>query len=256
VSFTEVKHSAKHALIRVGLYKPARYLNDLLLGREYRAGLKAEADFFRSLIPANSLVFDVGANIGERSEALLKAGMSVVAIEPQPACAAEAIARCGGPDFCLVHSAVGREDGNVTLYLSSVYHTMASMDPSWTEPHGSLVVPQSTLDSLVVKYGLPYYCKIDVEGYELEVLRGLTHRIPLISFEYHLSKIDQAYECIDHLDGYFNISPAEKLELLFDEWPNKTDFLRLFRAEVPERDGFEYGDIWVRAEPQSGDTLC
>jgi 16S rRNA A1518/A1519 N6-dimethyltransferase RsmA/KsgA/DIM1 with predicted DNA glycosylase/AP lyase activity len=42
--------------------------------------------FYSSFIPKNSLVFDVGANIGNRIEPLLKITENIVAVEPQPEC--------------------------------------------------------------------------------------------------------------------------------------------------------------------------
>jgi hypothetical protein len=43
----------------------------------------------------------------------------------------------------------------------------------------------ATLDSLIDEFGVPDYAKIDVEGFDLEVLRGLSRPIPLLSFEYN-----------------------------------------------------------------------
>jgi len=45
-----------------------------------------------------------------------------------------------------------------------------------------------TLDAATIEtFGKPFYCKIDVEGWELDVLKGLSQPIPLISFEFHLN---------------------------------------------------------------------
>ena len=58
-------------------------------------------------------------------------------------------------------------------------------------------VPVLTVDSLISEFGLPYYVKIDVEGYELEVLRGLSTQPPLLSFEFHNAFLRAAFECLD-----------------------------------------------------------
>ena len=64
---------------------------------------------------------------------------------------------------------------------------------------GILKVPVTTMDRLVGIYGVPEFCKIDVEGFEYNVLRGLTQAIPLLSFEYTPERIQPVLDCIDHL---------------------------------------------------------
>ncbi len=67
-----------------------------------------------------------------------------------------------------------------------------------------------SIDSLVAKYGLPYFIKIDVEGYELNVLRGMSRPIPYLSFEVNLPEFrGEGLECIEVLrrldtSGVFN----------------------------------------------------
>ena len=58
------------------------------------------------------------------------------------------------------------------------------------------------LDSLIDEFGVPDYVKIDVEGFDLEVLRGLSRPIALLSFEFNTQPrlIEIAEECISHID--------------------------------------------------------
>ena len=42
----------------------------------------------------------------------------------------------------------------------------------------------TTLDTLVAEYGEPAFCKIDVEGFEVEALKGLSRPLRALSFEY------------------------------------------------------------------------
>jgi 16S rRNA A1518/A1519 N6-dimethyltransferase RsmA/KsgA/DIM1 with predicted DNA glycosylase/AP lyase activity len=41
-------------------------------------------EFYRPFIPKGSLVFDIGANVGEYTQAFLDLGARVVAVEPNP----------------------------------------------------------------------------------------------------------------------------------------------------------------------------
>jgi FkbM family methyltransferase len=44
-------------------------------------------------------------------------------------------------------------------------------------------VETTTLDSLISEYGVPHYLKVDVEGFETSVFRGLHTAISYLSFE-------------------------------------------------------------------------
>ncbi len=50
----------------------------------------------------------------------------------------------------------------------------------------TLQVETITSDKLIDKYGLPFFIKCDTEGYELNVLKGLHHPVPFLSFEFLL----------------------------------------------------------------------
>jgi Methyltransferase FkbM domain len=62
-------------------------------------------------------------------------------------------------------------------------------------------VNTTTLDQLIVRYGLPSFAKIDVEGHEIQVFRGLSQPIPLIVFEANLPVfLTETYQIIDLLE--------------------------------------------------------
>lgn len=251
-----VKKIVKRLSLAIGLYRPARYINDLLTRKHYIHAFRQDIELFTSELPAGSLCFDIGANIGEKSEALLKAGMSVIAIEPQPLCVKEIMARCEKYDkITVVQTAVGAEVGEAELYISDIFHASSSLDKNWTPSHESILVPLTTLDLLIEEFGFPTYCKIDVEGYELNVLKGLTRPISLVSLEYHLIQrdLDKTFECLNYLDKLangeilINMSPAEHFEFTFQQWMSLSEFRQVFPKEFRNKKDFYYGDIWVRS---------
>jgi FkbM family methyltransferase len=88
------------------------------------------------------------------------------------------------------------------------------------------LVAATTLDDLIAEYGTPELIKIDVEGYEAEVLKGLSQRVPKICFEWNEEMDSQLWESLDLLreldytqfgvSGYFvEEEPPEKLS--YDE---------------------------------------
>lgn len=248
MGFMRTKATAR----RLGLYRVARWVHLHTLNRARLRQMKEDLAYYRQCVPEGSLCFDVGANYGDKSEVFLKLGARVIAFEPQPDCMAELRARLGAHSrLVTIAAAVGSEPGHGTLFLDS-YTPASSLVKGWQGAVvGTVDVPITTLDAAIAVHGLPHFCKIDVEGYELEVLKGLSHPIPIISFEYHLrDDAQKALACIDRLSQFgaieLNVSPAEKAVFAREEWWNLADFTRFFRNDLPKREGYEYGDIFVK----------
>jgi len=99
---------------------------------------------------------------------------------------------------------------------------------------------------MIKAYGRPTLVKIDVEGLEYEVLKGLTEPVPYLSFEFAGEFIDNAKKCIDYLlllgKAQFNVSLEEKCEFLFNDW---VDHAELFKKIESFNDPLLWGDIYV-----------
>jgi len=250
MSYEAVKGVAR----TVGLYRAARWVHRHVLDRTALQAFRDEVAFYRGVLPAQALCFDVGANYGAKTEALLRTGARVVAFEPQPDCMAELQSRIGSEArLTPVRAAVGSAEGSMTLYVSG-HRSNSSLVRNWEnkEVVDAITVDVTTLDRAIDRYGVPHYCKIDVEGYELEVLKGLNRRIPLISFEYHQrgDGIERALACLEHLARLgslqVNVTQSERLTFARDGWWAKEDFREFFQQALPSIPGYHYGDIFVR----------
>lgn len=131
------------------------------------------------------LVFDIGANKGSKTQELLELGARVIAVEPQ-----ENIKNADYGTATVIYTCISDHDGTVDFFISPM-SPISSCKKDWnkTGPYKFDWVRQETqpcrtIDSLIREFGKPFYIKIDVEGYEDYVLKGLTEPIPYISFEY------------------------------------------------------------------------
>lgn len=252
----EIKKKVKKSTLDIGIYRPVRNLSDFFTNRVRRQQIKRDTLFYKELLKPNSLCFDVGANTGEKTFALLKAGMRVVAFEPQVECAREIEARCYDyrDKLEIVQAGVGAAEGTAKLYVKDL-SVITSFDKDWEGTVTETVeVPITTLKDSIAKFGQPDYCKIDVEGWEVEVLSGLDVLIPLITLEYNLSEkgLANTQKCLDLLTELsseallINISPLEDYRLEFETWYNMDQFSSVFPSKFIDRENFSFGDLWIR----------
>ncbi len=203
-----------HNLARLGLH-------GLGVGLPPSPERSGETYFLQQLFRSEScaLALDVGANVGDYTAALLGFGVGrVVAFEPVPA-SAEAVARrfASDPRVTLVREAVGESDERILLNVPSDSETsvLASRGSGasafTTAPLNRIEVPMVTLDTAVRRLGgEPDFLKIDVEGFEPEVLAGARDLIASgslkavqIEFSYHhLLRGTTLLTFEAHLPGY------------------------------------------------------
>lgn len=182
-----------------------------------------------SLVPGD-LVFDIGAHVGNKSEWFLERGLEVICVEPQPAMIQILRDRfASNPSATVVGKGVGSARGILQMSIATRSPVLSTFAEHWKHGRFSDVQWDSRadveiilLDDLIHQFGVPRYCKIDVEGYELEVIRGLSNRVGIISFEFTSEFMSQALLVTERLIslGYrrFNISLAESETYYFPQW--------------------------------------
>lgn len=128
-----------------------------------------ETEFIVNTALANpGLVLDIGANIGCISQALVSAGVNVEAFEPQPAVYELLVKNC--PTIRAHNVGLGSKAG--VCYMPRVDYSKEGNFGGLgiDNRNGTLPIEVRTLDSY--GYDNVSFIKIDVEGYEEEVLRG------------------------------------------------------------------------------------
>jgi len=190
---------------------------------------------YGSLVRPGDLVFDIGAHVGDRVAAFRRLGARVVALEPQPG-PARALRRLYGrdPDVRLVASAAGDAEGEIILHVNSANPTVSTASPAFIDAADgaqgwegqawdrAVTVRCRTLDGLAAEHGRPAFVKIDVEGFEDRVLRGLSQPVPALSFEFTTIARDVAARCLERLAELgpyrFDVALGETQRLVFGTW--------------------------------------
>lgn len=247
-------------LMRTGIYYRLRasrlYRLYLVANRNWRAirDLDREKKFYRSILDGfrrGDLIFDVGPNQGDRTEVFFKIGARVVAIDPDATVGTilrqrflsyrlkplpvtivgKAVASRCGTEAMLVSG-----PGSLVNTLSSkgaLDYALADEDLDQVE---KTTVETTTLDELVERYGVPALIKIDVVGFELEVLQGLSRAVPCISFEIKLPSFRQELlRCVETLgklspQGRFNYTWDRRNGLALKTWVDASRFLSVLEG--------------------------
>ncbi|MTI44096.1 FkbM family methyltransferase [Roseibium hamelinense] len=188
---------------------------------------------YKRFLGPGTLAFDIGSHVGDRIGAFRRCGARVVAVEPQPL-PFRALQIIHGRDasVSLVQAACGAKPGLLTLSVNSRNPTVSTASQAFTKAaegaHGwrgqvwddQIEVPCVTLDQLIASNGIPDFVKIDVEGFEPDVLRGLSHAVSALSFEFTTIQRGLVKECCLLLEGLgpyrFNIALGESQRFEFE----------------------------------------
>lgn len=233
--------------------------------RQSLAASRQEEDFYRGLLVGlrrNDLIFDVGSNVGAKSDLFLRLGARVVAIEPDEA--NQVILRdrflryrLNPRPVVIVGKAVSDKAGTEKMWIDGPGSAVNTLNRRWADHlkenstsfkhqhyglsfSSSKSVETTTLEDLMRAYGTPFFVKIDVEGYELNVLKGMGRPVPFLSFEINLSALrNEGIECAKVLgdlkpDSYFNYTPDCCSGLVLREWLRPEEFYTVLESCTDE----------------------
>lgn len=258
-----IKQVGQSLLKRTGLYERARssFLYDLYWKASDSILIEkreAEIDFFRRTLAGfrkGDLIFDVGANQGYKSDVFLRLGARVIAVDPDQE-NQEVLRqrfrhlRVRKKPVTIVGKAVSDRAGSETLWVDQAGSAKNTLNRKWVESlrqdevrfgeklefAQQVSVETVTLDQLIEFCGRPFYIKIDVEGHEPQVLRGLSSPVPYVSFEVNLPEFfEEAVECVERLASLqsgseFNYTVDCVGQMTLSQWLPASAFLESFRS--------------------------
>lgn len=244
---THLKWRLKSSFIRDAYWAVAH--------RERLESLRQEVHFYNSVLAGfdqGDLIFDIGANNGAKTEVFLRLGARVIAVEPDDTCSKTLQDRflkyrIYPRPVSIVTRAVSNRVAFEEMLIDGPASAVNTMSQKWAESlrknkesfaheHFGLeftqtkLVQTTTLEELMAKHGVPFFVKIDVEGHELNALRGLHQAVPYLSFEVNLPEFrPEGLECIGMLkelahNGRFNYSSDCARGLALENWVMADEF--------------------------------
>jgi FkbM family methyltransferase len=224
----------KYSEFGLSLWRRFAPENDAIIHREdafYEILLKP-------LRSPDSVVFDIGANFGWTAKTFLRFSKKVVALEPDSFCQEVLANRFkGSKSLTIVPKAVSESEGAKAFLVQGEGSALNTFSEKWKDAlednffkdtylftQKKVEVQTTTLDQLIAQYGLPSFAKIDVEGHEIQVFRGLSQPIPLIVFEANLpvflSETLQIVELLEKMDSQVQFRYSDNFQ---DNMPQFVD---------------------------------
>ena len=258
-----LKSQVQSLLVRAGLYHRLKmsFLYDFywqFADKKLVAARAREVQFYQALLQGfrpGDLIFDVGANQGHKTDIFLRLGAKVVAVEPDES--NQRILRklflrlrLRKKPVVVLGSALAEKNGVETMWIDQPGSAKNTLNQKWVETlrrdesrFGERLafteqkqVSTTTLDDLIAEHGVPFFVKIDVEGAEPSVLRGLHRPVPYLSFEVNLPEFgSEGLECIELLsrvapNGTFNWAVDCQRGFALTRWLKAGEFKSAFEA--------------------------
>lgn len=162
-------------------------------------------------MPDADLIMDVGMHLGEDAEFYLLKGFRVIGIEANPELCEKVRKRLARfvetGQLVIVDRAIAESPGRVKFFVNERNSVWGTVNPSWAErnrrqhnaPSREITVDAVTFGSILSRYGIPYYLKIDIEGSDDLCLRALCSesvRPMFVSIETSILSFDALFEQI------------------------------------------------------------
>ena len=199
--------------------------------------LDEELTFYSKLLRSKRLIFDIGANHGDKTAAFSLISKKVVALEPDCSNFSFLSSRFyNNLKVTVVNKAISSKTGTATFFINNPGSGLNTIDQKRQDEmqfKNSYEVKTTTIDLLISEFGKPDFIKIDVEGHELEVLKGLNSSIQTIVFEANLpGAISSTIECIELINSLttkYTFNYGYDVGLESEIWLNKKEIIEIVK---------------------------
>jgi FkbM family methyltransferase len=178
------------------------------------------------------MIFDIGANIGEWTIANINNYDKIIAVEAVPYTFNKLKQNIQNENVICINYAICNNNNNDIVFYQGENDCLSSINKDWlvspssrfyNQPFKEIICKTTTIDNLILTYGLPEMIKIDVEGGEYECISSLTQKVDLLCFEWASELNDVTFKCLDYL-----------LELGFSEFYLQNEDKYTFRPLITD----------------------
>jgi FkbM family methyltransferase len=222
------------------------------VGRKHKKMLA----FYNQYLSPGNVCFDIGAHTGEVSSVLLRLKCKVIGFEPLDSCEPKLtqLAMLNKEHFIYHKAAVSNQKGWAPLYVGS-HPELSTLSTDFVEEYKkqkiftwapAVPVQTLTIQDAIDLYSLPYFIKMDAEGYEPLILEKLHTPIPYIQLEWNERLKKEAIVAIEHLErlgGYkYNWWPGETFSFAEPQLISATEMIKRLQEMPPH---ILTGEIWA-----------
>lgn len=207
-----------------------------------------------------NLIFDIGANRGLFADKCLSMynDVKIILIEANPDLINFLESKYVNNDKvkilnCLISN---EPDKMIDFYISNNYDVVSTASLGWINESRFtnncrwdkvVKIKSKTIDNLIDEFGNPDLIKIDVEGYEYEVIQGMTKKQKDVCFEWAEEKYEDANNCCNYLEklgyknfGYILSDNYMVKPNIFTKWSESS-----FHKIINKDRKMNWGMIWV-----------
>jgi FkbM family methyltransferase len=166
-----------------------------------------------------NVLFDIGANRGDATSIGVAQGYKVIALEPAPVIYKALVLNfIYNPNVIPLKLAVSDSSDELVEFYEAQEDGLSSLEKSWLtgqtmpyngKPFRTIKATTITIDKLVEMYGEPALIKVDVEGAEWRVFKGMSKKYGILTFEWTGITVDDHCAQIEYLAslGYTEVAP-------------------------------------------------
>lgn len=262
--FVQISRFRKNTILLLKflrIYTPARRLVSKWQenSRERKYLNKMMIEHYKQFVKRDDLIFDLGANNGNRTNIFLILGAKkIVAVEPTTYSYNLLKKRFGkNKKVTLLKKEIYDRRGiaEINVCSDTAYSTFDKEELNDLKKNNELKnlewnqkekVQLISLNDIIQKEGIPDFVKIDIEGSEEKALSTLKYSIPSFSFEYHANFKKKTLKCINYICNLgryeFNYSERETFKFILKNW---CDGERI-KKEILKKENNDWGDIYCR----------
>ena len=205
------------------------------------------------------LLFDIGANRGLYADANIAEYDDCVLVEANPELCSFLQEKYRMNPKMQIENCIVSNKPSETFYISNA-DTISTVDKEWIENsrfsknyqwHPIQGLPTRSIDALVEQYGTPSFMKIDVEGYEYNVICSMTKKYCPLSFEWAEEKKGEILLTLEYLQklGYSRFSVQMEDSYTYkvsqENWTDYTSIYQMFQQACDPGRKSSWGMLWA-----------